>query len=233
MFLFGMLVGACSATQPQALAPSLSLDHQASASALESKTVALVKLDDEGKAHAFCSGVWVSERTILTARHCVDEAPIGEAVGYLVHEDVFAPLSPAESEDMRPRAARVSALDEDHDLALLHVALAPKGHGIALVHEGEIHQGSFAQAMGHSLGLWYSYSTGIVSAVREKDFGDGTFVWVQTTTPVSPGNSGGGLFDAEGRLLGVCHAILTKGQALNLFVHAQYVSRLLATQRAL
>ncbi len=222
MFLLGMVLGACHSV-PVAVSAQ---DHTEGASSLESKTVALVQMTDEG-ARAYCSGVWVGERTILSARHCVPVEDIGDTVHYLVHEDVFA-KGPAESRDMRPRKATLAAFDDAHDLVLLRVAEPPRFHGVASLHEGEIEQGAFAQAMGHSLGLWYSYSTGVVAAVREKDFHDGVLmVWVQTTTQISPGNSGGGLFDASGALLGVCHGSFTKGQSLNLFVHVQYVRALL------
>ena len=234
--LTGLLFGACKASAPAALvlSPPSHPSHVDDASALESRTVALVMQMINGTSRAYCSGVWVSERTILTARHCVDDQPLGSEVLYLVHDDVFAPQSPAVADEMRPRMAHLSAIDEAHDLALLYVTQAPKGHAIALLHDGEVHQGSFAQAMGHSLGLWYSYSTGVVSAVRELDFGDGMLlVWVQSTTPVSPGNSGGGLFDEDDRLIGVCHAILQHGQGLNLFVHVSYVRALMSAQATL
>ncbi len=222
VFVLGLFLGACVTARPPATSSS---DHRAEASALEGRTVALVNVDDDGEARAYCSGVWVGTNTIVTAHHCMgEEDVVGTELLYLVHDDVFSPHSTSERRTMRPRAARLAAIDDAHDLALLESTEGPQGHPMARLHEGAIQQGSFAQAMGHSLGLWYSYSTGVVAAVREKDFGDGTLmVWVQATTPISPGNSGGGLFDSDGYLIGICHAMFTKGQSLNLFVHSQYV----------
>jgi S1-C subfamily serine protease len=83
--------------------------------------------------------------------------------------------------------------------------------------------------MGHPLGLFWSYSRGQVAAIRFRAFGDEEAMsWVQATAPVSPGNSGGGLFDEDGSLIGICHGVLTKGQSLNLFVHPDYIRKFLA-----
>jgi S1-C subfamily serine protease len=55
--------------------------------------------------------------------------------------------------------------------------------------------------------------------------------WIQATAPISPGNSGGGLFDAEGDLVGVCsRAAGGRAQALNFWVHVMYVQALLGQQ---
>jgi S1-C subfamily serine protease len=99
---------------------------------------------------------------------------------------------------------------------------------VAHVSLGPIHAGTFAQTMGHSLGLWWSYSSGDVAAVRYGDLGGPSMVWIQATTPISPGNSGCGLFDEDGDLIGIAsRAVVRRGaENLNFFVHAQYADAL-------
>ncbi len=230
LFLIGLLLGVCVATAPAAAAPSQASDHIAGAIALESKTVALVA-SREGEAKAYCSGVWVSSTSILTALHCVHGDTV---IGYVVHEDVFPRGSKSVAGDIAPRFALTYAIDELHDLALLRAfGGAPSGHGVAHTRIGTVEQGMFAQGMGMPLGIWFSYASGDVSAVRVADLGDGNdTLYVQTTAPTSPGCSGGGLFDLYGDLIGIAHATAVRGQQVNFYVHKNHVEALLHAQGA-
>ena len=80
-------------------------------------------------------------------------------------------------------------------------------------------------------GLSFSASEGIVSAVRSAaeltDFGiplDGE--WIQTTTPISSGNSGGPLVDLFGQVVGINTFHLVKGQNLNFAISASDIKRI-------
>lgn len=48
--------------------------------------------------------------------------------------------------------------------------------------------------------------------------------YIQTTAPISKGSSGGGLFDAQGRLVGITTMYLKDGQALNFAVPAELIA---------
>jgi len=63
-------------------------------------------------------------------------------------------------------------------------------------------------------------SEGLVSGVREAD----AQTWVQTTAPISPGSSGGGLFDTQGRLVGITTFLLKDKQNLNFAVPAESIT---------
>ncbi len=106
------------------------------------------------------------------------------------------------------RAARVVAVDADHDLAILALDepmtdVAP----LVVPTPFEPQVGDAAYALGHPFApqvlmdprlsglLDWSLSAGVVSGVTE--------TLVQVDAPVNPGNSGGPVVDAQGRLLGV------------------------------
>jgi hypothetical protein len=50
--------------------------------------------------------------------------------------------------------------------------------------------------------------------------------YLQITTPISPGSSGGGLFDKEGRLIGQTTFYLVEGQQFNFAVPVEHIHEL-------
>ena len=71
--------------------------------------------------------------------------------------------------------------------------------------------GERVYAIGAPEGLELSMSEGIVSGIRT----DRGVTYIQTTAAISPGSSGGGLFDQAGRLVGITTFVLRGGQNLN------------------
>jgi len=221
-FLLGFVIGACQSPQ----SPST----EVSVGALTAKTVALVTDDLSGNTRAYCSGVWASEDAILTANHCTEDAFPGDAFYYVVPQDVAAAFQRNECDAACPaldepqgRKAILVARDEAHDLALLHVIGSAPVHGVAKVTPEGPYVGEFAQSMGHPKGLWWSYSSGVISSIRQLDVLGRNLKWVQSTAPISGGNSGGGLYNAQGFLIGLCHATINSGQNLNFFIHPDYI----------
>lgn len=76
--------------------------------------------------------------------------------------------------------------------------------------------GQRVYAIGAPMGLELSMSEGLISALRPLD----DVVYIQTNAAISPGSSGGGLFDAEGRLVGITTFYITGGHSLNFAVPA-------------
>lgn len=74
-------------------------------------------------------------------------------------------------------------------------------------------------AVGNPLGLEQTLSSGLISGIRDS----GQFKILQISTPISQGSSGGGLFDSQGRLLGITTSSLKSGQNLNFAIPAQYL----------
>jgi hypothetical protein len=66
-------------------------------------------------------------------------------------------------------------------------------------------------ALGAPSGLDLTLTDGILSARREHE----GVRYVQTTTPISPGSSGGGLFDARGNLVGITTLVFVGKERLN------------------
>ena len=88
-------------------------------------------------------------------------------------------------------------VDERRDIVLLKI----KAFGLIpakLGNSESVQVGDLAVVAGSPQGLEQTVSSGIISAIR--DFGEG-FHLFQTDAAVSPGNSGGGLFNESGELV--------------------------------
>lgn len=118
-------------------------------------------------------------------------------------------------------SASVEVANEERDLCLLNVPglVAP---AVSLGSVDSLRAGQRVYAVGAPQGLDLTISDGIISALR--DVPDGKMI--QTSAPVSPGSSGGGLFDTSGRMVGVVTFQTKVGQNLNFAVPADWVGEM-------
>jgi serine protease Do len=103
--------------------------------------------------------------------------------------------------------AQVKGRDSKTDLALLKIdADAPLPY-LELAGSDQARVGDWVLAVGNPFGLGGSVSAGIISA-RGRDIRSGPYDdYIQIDAPINRGNSGGPLFDASGRVIGVNTAI--------------------------
>lgn len=97
------------------------------------------------------------------------------------------------------------------DLALLSVGVAPGQVAPQIARLGRaalLSIGDPLFAVGDPLSYRMSYASGALSAVRVLSEGKAPVKVFQTTVPLNPGNSGGGLYNAAGELVGVNSWIL-------------------------
>ncbi|MBN2192018.1 MAG: trypsin-like peptidase domain-containing protein [Polyangiaceae bacterium] len=120
------------------------------------------------------------------------------------------------------------------DLALLRVDLkkprsgeAPRATPVTLGDSDRVVVGQRAIAIGNPLGLEHTLTDGLVSSRRIYEGNQ----WLQISVPVSPGNSGGPLFDMRGHVIGVTTAqigaMFGRAQNLNLAVPVNAVRELI------
>ena len=188
---------------------------------IEKTTVALIGINESGSITPYCSGVWVSEDKILTAQHCINKGgslSIDESEIVILFQDF-------KDQEKLARLATVTASDSDNDLALIKAANPPKDHPVAQVVKNEIWDGQKVAIVGHTSGLWWSYSEGVVSSTRI-DVGKFSKL-LQISSPAWFGNSGGGAFDENGNLVGVCSWIMVKSPMVTFFIHQDVIKEFL------
>jgi tetratricopeptide (TPR) repeat protein len=115
------------------------------------------------------------------------------------------------------------AADRVLDLALFKVS----GKNFPTVPLGDsstLRPGQRVVAITAPEGLENTVADGLVSGVRDMPSGS----LVQVSVPLSPGSSGGPIFDLSGRVVAVAAAVLTEGQALNFAIPVNAAKPLLA-----
>jgi Trypsin-like peptidase domain len=124
----------------------------------------------------------------------------------------------------------VLAADKDRDIAIIK-ARGQGFHTLSLGDSSSVQVGDEVVAIGNPLSLESTVSNGIVSAIRAMDAEGGKFL--QITTPISPGSSGGPLFNMEGRVVGITTMYLKGGENLNFAIPVDDVKHLLSSYERL
>jgi S1-C subfamily serine protease len=141
-----------------------------------------------------------------------------------------ASLEPAEA-----FGAKVIYQDSTIDLALLKMIKPPETlHVLQIGEIGKVQIAEDIHIIGHPHGNFWSYSTGVVSQIRDgytwsyKDGSNHKAKVLQLQTAINPGNSGGPVVDDSGSILGLV-AMSEEGQNLNYAIAADVIKRFLLT----
>jgi len=103
--------------------------------------------------------------------------------------------------------AKVKGRDPKTDLALLELESDESLPYVELGNSDDAQVGDWVVAVGNPFGLGGTVTAGIISA-RGRDIRSGPFDdFLQIDAPINRGNSGGPLFDTEGRVVGINTAI--------------------------
>ena len=164
-------------------------------SAVSGSIAVVIVMNERGKELARGSGVVVSEKYVATNCQIISGAK-QFAVRKAVHPG---------AQDTYRMVAQLIAKNADRDLCLLFVAALSDSLIAAPVSLGSANSASIGDevyAVGASNGSGLSLSRGIISQLRN-DGGKNAAPVIQTDATVSPGSSGGGLFDQQGKLIGI------------------------------
>lgn len=110
--------------------------------------------------------------------------------------------------DGSERAARVVGTDRNVDIAVLKVEADKPLDFVQFGDSDVMRVGDWVMAVGNPLGQGFSVSAGIVSA-RNRSLSGNYDDYIQTDAAINRGNSGGPLFNMDGRVIGVNTAILS------------------------
>ncbi len=116
----------------------------------------------------------------------------------------------------------VVAFNVERDIAALRIPplnIPP----LSIGNSDAVKIGDHVTAIGAPMGLENTLSDGIVSAVREM----ANERVIQMSAPISPGSSGGPVFDDHGKVIGLTVASMLGGQSLNFAVPVNAVQHIM------
>jgi len=194
----GLLLIALFAALPQS---ALALTASQVYEQVKDSVVVVKAYDQTGKPVGMGSGVMLPSGDVITNYHVVKTG-----VRYTVGQGKQA------------APATLKAGDSKKDFCLL-TAPGLTAKPARLGQAARLKVGEPVYAVGAPQGLELSLSEGIVSQLR-----GGPPPIIQTTAAVSPGSSGGGLFNSQGELVGITTFRVKEGQSLNFALPVEWIA---------
>ncbi|OEF98834.1 hypothetical protein BHF71_10775 [Vulcanibacillus modesticaldus] len=154
------------------------------------KSVVIVEVFNEGEEQGFGTGFFVGDGLVMTAFHVIEDY---EEIRV---EDYFGNVYEVEG---------IYKYDITRDLVVLKLDKQQSVKSLKLGEMSSSVVGEKVVAIGHSNGLSWSVTEGIISSFREDKLMNS--LSIQTDAVVSHGSSGGPLLNSNGKVIGV----ITKG----------------------
>ena len=174
--------------------------------AAKESIVLILAYDRDGVPVSLGSGFFVETNKVVSNFHVVEGAS----------KIVIRQLGKKDQDE----AKQILKFSKKLDLAVIETTTT--GKPLPLNKDQSQGIGDRVVAIGNPRGLEGTVSEGIISSLRPTE----DFKILQVTAPISPGSSGGPLFDAEGRVIGVTTATVVGGQNLNFAVPILLLDRL-------
>src|SRR5881296_3466125 len=157
--------------------------------------VTLIAVDEHDQPLALGSGFFIARDGVLVTNAHV----VGGAAKIIVRW-----------RGQRGAAVKILNFARKYDLVTLQTSFDATP-AVSLADSDSVSVGQDVVVLGSPQGLEGTVSTGIVGGLRTL----GPVKFLQITAPISPGSSGGPVFNSVGRVIGIATATSAKGQNLN------------------
>jgi len=157
---------------------------------------------------------------------------IGQGTGFIINEEGYIVTNAhvlsggrkiqAITSEQKLIDAIFIGYDSEFDIALLKI---PGDYeAFELGDSDDIQIGEKVIAIGNPLGLQFSVSEGIVSAIHREGI-NGIEAYIQTDAALNPGNSGGPLINKQGKVIGINNFKISGGENIGFALEANYIKK--------
>lgn len=158
-----------------------------------------------------------------------------QGTGFIIHEDGYIVTNAhviadengylatglkAINSEQQVKIAEFIGYDGSLDIALLKIS--GEYEALDLEDSDTVQVGERVIAMGNPLGLQFSVSQGIVSAVHRPGINK-IEAYIQTDASLNPGNSGGPLINVKGNIIGINNFKISSGESLGFALESNYI----------
>ena len=146
----------------------------------------------------------------------------------LIEADVNILLVKQLSDKIKKEALdeRIKGIEKkEHIIKLLHdelIKILGEYNPLKLADSNDVQIGEKVIAIGNPLGLQFSVSEGIVSAVKRPGLTN-INVYIQTDAALNPGNSGGPLINKQGEVIGINNFKVGGGESLGFALESNKI----------
>ncbi len=155
---------------------------------------------------------------------------VSQGTGFIIHDEGYVVTNYHVIQNAKSAAiydyngdtyiVQLIGFDETMDVALLKIE--GNFHSLELGNSDKVQIGEKVVAIGNPLGLQFSVSQGIVSAIHREGI-NGIEAYIQTDAALNPGNSGGPLINTEGEVIGINNFKVGGGESLGFALESNYL----------
>lgn len=166
-----------------------------------------------------------SVKSVVTIR-----TDVGQGTGFIINSDgyvvtnahVLSGGSYVQALNYEQDVIDADFIDYDINLDLALLKIEGNFEELDFADSGDVQIGEKVIAIGNPLGLQFSVSQGIVSAV-DRTGQNGLSAYIQTDAALNPGNSGGPLINTEGEVIGINNFKVGDGESLGFALESNYI----------
>ena len=176
----------------------------------------------------FSSVIENSLQSVVTVK-----TDVSQGTGFLISSDGYfitnahvlsgARVVSAVDYEQNEISAEFIGYDSDFDIALLK--LNGNYNELELGNSDDIQVGESVIAIGNPLGLQFSVSEGIISAINRAGPNE-INAYLQTDAALNPGNSGGPLINKKGKVIGINNFKIGGGENIGFALETNYIKEI-------